>query len=163
MSKDQLVDRLLASQAGVDSWKLRNRYLSDDDFPKIGYAMGVLSEAPIFIDDSPGGNIMEIRAKARRLQMEHGLGLIIIDYLQLMSGKSRAGEANRVQEISEISRGLKGLARELNVPIIALSQLHVLLSIAMIRDRNFLTCVNQDRLSRRRYGHVFVQGRVLQS
>ncbi|MFA7253724.1 MAG: replicative DNA helicase [Patescibacteria group bacterium] len=122
MSQDQLVDRLLSSQAGVDSWKLRTGNLSDDDFPKIGYAMGVLSESPIFIDDSPGGNIMEIRAKARRLQMEHGLGLIIIDYLQLMSGRSKSSD-NRVQEISEISRGLKGLARELNVPIIALSQL----------------------------------------
>ncbi|HOX40673.1 MAG TPA: replicative DNA helicase [bacterium] len=123
MSKEQLIERLLASQSGVDSWKLRTGNLADDDFQKIGYAMGVLDEAPIFIDDSPGGNIMEIRAKARRLQMEHGLGLIIIDYLQLMSGRSRGGEANRVQEISEISRGLKGLARELNVPIIALSQL----------------------------------------
>lgn len=123
MSKDQLVDRLLSSQAGVDSWKLRTGNLSDDDFPKIGYAMGVLSEAPLFIDDSAGGNIMEIRAKSRRLQMEHGLGLIIVDYLQLMSGHSRSSEGNRVQEISEISRGLKGLARELDVPIIALSQL----------------------------------------
>ena len=123
MSKDQLVDRLLSSQAGVDSWKLRTGNLTDEDFPKIGYAMGVLSEAPIFIDDSAGGNIMEIRAKARRLQMEHGLGLIIIDYLQLMEGRSKGGDANRVQEISEISRSLKGLARELNVPIIALSQL----------------------------------------
>jgi len=123
MSKEQLVDRLLSSQAGVDSWKLRTGNLSDEDFPKIGYAMGVLSEAPVFIDDSAGGNIMEIRAKARRLQMEHGLGLIIIDYLQLMEGRSRSGDANRVQEISEISRGLKGLARELEVPIIALSQL----------------------------------------
>lgn len=123
MSKDQLVDRLLSSQAGVDSWKLRTGNLSDEDFPKIGYAMGVLSEAPLFIDDSAGGNIMEIRAKARRLQMEHGLGLIIIDYLQLMSGHSRNSEGNRVQEISEISRGLKGLARELDVPVIALSQL----------------------------------------
>lgn len=122
MSKEQLVDRLLSSQAGVDSWKLRTGNLSDEDFPKIGYAMGVLSEAPIFIDDSPGANVMEVRAKARRLQMEHGLGLIIIDYLQLMEGRSRGGD-NRVQEISEISRSLKGLARELNVPIIALSQL----------------------------------------
>lgn len=123
MSKDQLVDRLLSSQAGVDSWKLRTGNLSDDDFPKIGYAMGVLAEAPIFIDDSAGANVMEVRAKARRLQMEHGLGLIIIDYLQLMEGKARSSEGNRVQEISEISRSLKGLARELNVPIIALSQL----------------------------------------
>lgn len=123
MSKEQLIDRLLSSQAGVDSWKLRTGNLTDEDFPKIGYAMGVLSEAPIFIDDSAGGNIMEIRAKARRLQMEHGLGLIVIDYLQLMEGRSRSGESNRVQEISEISRSLKGLARELDVPIIALSQL----------------------------------------
>lgn len=123
MSKEQLIERLLSSQAGVDSWKLRTGNLNDDDFPKIGYAMGVLSEAPIFIDDSAGGNIMEIRAKARRLQMEHGLGLIIIDYLQLMEGRSKNNDGNRVQEISEISRSLKGLARELNVPIIALSQL----------------------------------------
>jgi len=123
MSKEQLIERLLSSQAGVDSWKLRTGNLSDDDFPKIGYAMGVLNDAPVFIDDSVGGNIMEIRAKARRLQMEHGLGLVIIDYLQLMSGRSHGNSDNRVQEISEISRGLKGLARELNVPIIALSQL----------------------------------------
>jgi len=123
MSKEQLIDRLLSSQAGVDSWKLRTGNLTDEDFPKIGYAMGVLSEAPIFIDDSAGGNIMEIRAKARRLQMEHGLGLIVIDYLQLMEGRSKSGDSNRVQEISEISRSLKGLSRELNIPIIALSQL----------------------------------------
>lgn len=123
MSKDQLIDRLLASQSGIDSWKLRTGNLSDEDFPKIGYAMGVLSEAPIYIDDSAGGNVMEIRAKARRLQMEHGLGLIVIDYLQLMEGHSRQSDGNRVQEISEISRSLKGLARELNIPIIALSQL----------------------------------------
>lgn len=123
MSKDQLVDRLLASQAGVDSWKLRTGNLSDEDFPKIGYAMGVLSESPIFIDDTPAANVMEIRAKARRLQMEHGLGLIIIDYLQLMEGRNSSGGDNRVQEISEISRSLKGLARELQVPVIALSQL----------------------------------------
>ncbi len=123
MSKEQLVDRLLASQAAVDSWKLRTGNLSEDDFHKIGPAMAYLSEAPIFIDDSPGCNIMEMRAKCRRLQMEHGLGMVIIDYLQLMEGKSRSGDTNRVQEISEISRGLKGLARELQVPIIALSQL----------------------------------------
>ena len=123
MSKEQLVDRLLSSQAGVDSWKLRTGNLTDEDFPRIGYAMGVLSEAPLFIDDTAGQNVMEIRAKARRLQMEHGLGLIIIDYLQLMEGRSKGGDPNRVQEISEISRSLKGLARELQVPVIALSQL----------------------------------------
>ncbi|OGD65362.1 replicative DNA helicase [Candidatus Berkelbacteria bacterium RIFOXYA2_FULL_43_10] len=123
MSKEQLVDRMLASQAGVDSWKLRTGNLSDEDFPKIGYAMGVLADAPLFIDDTTAANVMEIRAKARRLQLEHGLGLIIIDYLQLMEGRTQSGDFNRVQEISEISRSLKGLARELNVPVIALSQL----------------------------------------
>lgn len=122
-SKDQLVDRMLVSEAGVDSWKLRTGNLSDSDFPLIGQAMGVLSEAAIYIDDSPMLNIMEMRAKARRLQAEKGLGLIIIDYLQLMQGKSHSGDSNRVQEISEISRGLKAIARELNVPVIALSQL----------------------------------------
>ncbi len=120
MSKEQLVDRLLCSEAGVDSWKLRTGNLSDEDFPKIGHAMGVLSEAPLFIDDSASANVMEIRTKARRLQAEHGLGLIMVDYLQLMEGRY---SDSRVQEISEISRSLKALARELNIPVIALSQL----------------------------------------
>ncbi|RJO61460.1 replicative DNA helicase [candidate division WS5 bacterium] len=120
MSKEQLVDRLLASEAKVDSWKLRTGHLDDDDFPKIGRAMATLSEAPLFIDDSPLINVLEMRTKARRLQAEKGLGLIIIDYLQLMQGKN---PENRVQEISAISRELKGLARELSVPVIALSQL----------------------------------------
>jgi len=120
MSKEQLVDRLLCAEANVDSWKLRTGNLSDEDFPKIGHAMGVLSEAPIFIDDSANSNVMEIRTKARRLQAEHGLGLIVIDYLQLMEGRY---SDNRVQEISEISRSLKALARELEVPVMALSQL----------------------------------------
>lgn len=122
-SKEQLADRMICSQAGIDAWKLRTGKLSEDDFPKIGYAMGVLSEAPIFIDDQPFSNIMEIRAKARRLQMENDIKLIIIDYLQLMQGSRSSGDVNRVQEISEISRGLKALAREINVPVIALSQL----------------------------------------
>lgn len=122
MSQEQLVDRLLSSEAGVDSWKLRTGNLEDSDFAKIGEAMGALSEAPIFIDDTPMMNVMDMRTKARRIQSEHGLGLIIVDYLQLMSGRGNYGE-NRVQEVSEISRGLKGLARELNVPVIALSQL----------------------------------------
>jgi len=122
-SKDQLVDRMLCSQAGIDAWKLRTGNLDENDFPKIGYAMGILSEAPIFIDDSPMLNVMEIRTKARRLQSEHGLGLIVIDYLQLMQGRKSNYDSNRVQEISDISRSLKGLARELNVPVVALSQL----------------------------------------
>ena len=125
MSKDQMVDRLLCAEANVDLWKMRSGRLSDrpedDDFPRIGHAMGVLSEAPIFIDDGSNNNIMQIRTKSRRLQMEHGLGLIVIDYLQLM--ESRGNIENRVQEVAEITRGLKGIARELNVPVLALSQL----------------------------------------
>ncbi|NTU69866.1 replicative DNA helicase [bacterium] len=122
MSKEQLVDRLLCSEAKIDAWKLKKGMLTDEDFPKIGYAMGVLSEAPIYIDDSVNSNVMDIRTKARRLQSENGLGMIVIDYLQLMEGRSNS-QGNRVQEISEISRALKGLARELNVPVLALSQL----------------------------------------
>jgi len=127
MSSDQLVDRMIAAQAGVDLWRLRTGKLSSEgsnnDFERISDAMGVLSEAPIFIDDSGSLNIMEMRTMARRLQAEHNLGLIIVDYLQLMEGRSNRQSDNRVQEISEISRGLKQLARELNIPIMALSQL----------------------------------------
>lgn len=125
MSKDQIVDRLLCAQAMVDGWKLRTGNLNEDDFPAIGMAMGALAEAPIFIDDSPMLTPIEIRTRARRLKAEHNLGLIIIDYLQLIAG-SRAGsnEFNRVQEVSDISRSLKALARELDVPVIALSQLN---------------------------------------
>ncbi len=120
MSKDQLVDRLLSSQSDVDLWKIRTGNLTEDDFQKIGDGMGALAEAPIFIDDAAGGNIMEIRTKARRLHSEQKLGLVVVDYLQLMAGRNTD---NRVQEVSEISRSLKVLARELNVPVIALSQL----------------------------------------
>lgn len=123
MSKDQLVDSLMVMEAGIDSWRLRTGNLKEDDFSKLNYAMGILSEAPIYIDDSPIMTVMDIRAKARRLQAEFGLGLLIIDYLQLMEGRSRGNDNNRVQEVSDISRGLKALARELNVPVIALSQL----------------------------------------
>lgn len=124
MSKEQLVDRLLSMESGVDAWALRTGNLSDSDFEKIGQAMGTLSEAPIFIDDTPGITVSDLRTKARREAHQRPLGLIIVDYLQLMSGGSRyASEGNRVQEISEISRGLKGIARELNVPLVALSQL----------------------------------------
>ncbi|HSX36292.1 MAG TPA: replicative DNA helicase [Patescibacteria group bacterium] len=124
MSKEQLVDRLLSMESGVDAWALRTGNLTDQDFEKIGQAMGALSEAQIYFDDSPGITVSELRTKARRQAHQHGLGLIIIDYLQLMSGGGRFGSTdNRVQEISEISRGLKSIARELNVPVIALSQL----------------------------------------
>lgn len=120
MSKDQLVDRLLASQSGVDFWKIRTGNLNEEDFEKLNYGMGSLAEAPIFIDDAAGSNIMEVRTKARRLKAEHNIGLIVVDYLQLMTGRNTD---NRVQEVSEISRSLKILARELNVPVVALSQL----------------------------------------
>lgn len=127
MSKEQLVDRLLCAEAGVDLWKMRTGHLAereeDDDFARIGNAMAQLAEAPLFIDDSPMATIMDIRTKARRLKMEHGLGLIVLDYLQLISGTSRKSAENRVQEISEITRALKAIARELNVPLLALSQL----------------------------------------
>lgn len=124
MSKEQLVDRMLAAEAGVNAWNLRTGNLTDSDFEKIGQAMGTLSEAQIFIDDSPGITVSEMRTKARREAHQRPLGLIIVDYLQLMSGGSKfGGGENRVQEISEISRGLKGIARELKVPVIALSQL----------------------------------------
>lgn len=123
MSKEQIIDRLLCLRGSVDSWKLRTGNLEDEDFGKLNYAMGVLSEAPIYIDDSPIINVMEIRTKARRLKADHGLGLIIIDYLQLLQGTTGKNSDNRVQEVSEISRNLKGLARELDVPVLALSQL----------------------------------------
>ncbi len=126
MSKEQLVDRMICAQANVSLWKMRTGNLSDkeddNDFAKIGEAMGKLAEAPIYIDDSGTLSIMGIRTKARRLQMEKGLGLIVIDYLQLMEGRGKYGD-NRVQEIAEISRGLKSIARELNIPILALAQL----------------------------------------
>tara|TARA_Y100000310_G_scaffold344932_1_gene460595 strand:- start:5816 stop:7204 length:1389 start_codon:yes stop_codon:yes gene_type:complete len=125
MSKDQVLDRLLAAQAGVDLWRLRTGKLSsqgeDNDFARIQEAMGVLSEAPIFIEDSAAQNVLKMRAMARRLQANHGLGLLIIDYLQLI--EPRNAQANIVQQVSEISRSLKGLARELNIPVLALSQL----------------------------------------
>ncbi|MDD4351674.1 MAG: replicative DNA helicase [Candidatus Gracilibacteria bacterium] len=123
MSKDQLVERLFCSLLGVDSWKLRTGKLDDEDFSNIGKVMDELANMNLFIDDAPGASVVEIRTKARRLQMEQGLDLLILDYLQLMSGRNNYGNANRVQEISEISRSLKLLARELKVPIIALSQL----------------------------------------
>lgn len=122
MSKEQLVDRMLSDASGVDSWNIRTGKLSDDDFEKLSHAMGEMAEAPIYIDDTPGVTVLEMRTKARREAHNHPLGLIIVDYLQLMQGSGRS-DGNRVQEVSEISRGLKLIARELNVPVIALSQL----------------------------------------
>ena len=122
MSKEQLVDRMLADASGVDAWNIRTGNLSDSDFEKLSHAMGEMAEAPIFIDDTPGVTVLEMRTKARREAHNNPIGLIIIDYLQLMQGSGRS-DGNRVQEVSEISRGLKLIARELNVPVIALSQL----------------------------------------
>ena len=120
MSKEQLTDRMIAAAMEIDSWKLAKWELEDNEFAKIWEAMEKLSDANIYIDDTAGGNLVELKSKCRRLKMESGLDLVVIDYLQLMSN---GNSLNRVQEISEISRWIKSLARELNVPIIALSQL----------------------------------------
>lgn len=121
MSKEELVDRLLVAQADVDAWRLKTGKLSEDDFTKISEAMGQLADAPLFIDDTPGLSILEMRSKARRLQLEQKIGLFIIDYLQLVN-PGRAYES-RVQEVSIVSQALKNLARELKVPVLAASQL----------------------------------------
>lgn len=120
MSQEELVDRLLVAQADIDAWKLKTGRLNENDFDKLSHAMGELAEAPLYIDDTPGLSLAEIRTKARRLQLEHGLKLLVVDYLQLIHGRNLE---NRVQEVSEISQGLKNLARELKIPILAVSQL----------------------------------------
>jgi len=122
MAKEQIAMRMLASSAKVDSQRIRKGFLGETDWPKLTTAAGSLSEAPLFIDDTAAITVLEMKAKARRLKAEHGLGLVIIDYLQLMRSGSR--KDSREQEISEISRSLKALAKELNVPVIALSQLN---------------------------------------
>jgi replicative DNA helicase len=121
MSKEQLVNRMLCCEAMVDAQKMRTGQLEDSDWQKVAKALGPISDAPIYIDDTPGVTAMEIRAKCRRLKLEKNLGLVIIDYLQLMQGRGK--NESRQQEISEISRSLKILAKEINVPVIALSQL----------------------------------------
>jgi replicative DNA helicase len=121
MSKEQIALRLLCSQSEVPLHKVRTGYLGNEDWPRLTTGAGLLQKAPIVIDDSPALSVLEIRAKCRRLKSESKLGLVVIDYLQLMRSSTPA--ENRVQEISQISRGLKGLAKELNVPIVALSQL----------------------------------------
>lgn len=120
MSREELVDRMLVAQADIDAWKLKTGRLDQQDFLKISDAMGVLAEAHIFIDDTPGLSIYEMRTKARRLMMEHEIDMLIVDYLQLASGRTKD---NRVQEVAEISQGLKNVARELKIPVLALSQL----------------------------------------
>jgi len=120
MSKEELVDRLLVSQADIDAWKLKTGRLNQQDFLKISDAMGVLAEANLFIDDTPGLSIFEMRTRARRLMSENAIDILVVDYLQLAQGRTKD---NRVQEVSEISQGLKNIARELRIPILALSQL----------------------------------------
>ena len=121
MSKESLVQRMLTSEARIDAQDLRRARLRDDDFPRLARAAGILSSAPIYIDDQPGITLLEMRSKSRRLKSEAGLDMIIVDYLQLIAGPP--GGENRQQEISQISRGLKALAKELSVPVLALSQL----------------------------------------
>src|SRR3989344_6247687 len=121
MSKEELMDRLLVAQADIDAWKLKTGHLDEDEFTKLSDAMGELYETPIYIDDTPGMTILEMRTKARSLQAEHGLKLIVVDYLQLARGSKSYD--NRVQEVGEISQGLKNLARELKVPVLAVAQL----------------------------------------
>ena len=123
MSKDQLVTRILASEAMVDSNKIRTGKLDEDDWEKIANTIGPLSESEIYIDDTPGISVMEIRTKCRKLKMEKNIGLVVIDYLQLIQGSNKRASGSREQEIAEISRSLKIMAKELNVPVIALSQL----------------------------------------
>jgi replicative DNA helicase len=121
MSKEELVDRLLVGEADIDAWRLKTGNLKEQDFAKISDAMGKLAEAPIFIDDTPGMNLLEMRTKARRLQIENGVKLIVVDYMQLAVSNRR--HESRVQEVSEISQSMKNLARELKIPILCLSQL----------------------------------------
>ncbi len=121
MSKEELVDRMLVAQADVDAWRLKTGKLSEDDFTKLSEAMGQLADAPIFIDDTPGISLTEMRSKARRLQLEHNVGIIMVDYLQLVDPGRRYD--NRVQEVSVVSQSLKNLARELSLPVLSASQL----------------------------------------
>lgn len=120
MSREELVDRLLVAQSDVDAWKLKTGNLDDEDFDRLQEAMGILADAPLFIDDTPAANILEMRTKARRLQVEHGLSFLVVDYLQLIHARNLE---NRVQEVSEISQALKNLARELKIPVLACSQM----------------------------------------
>jgi len=121
MSKGSLVQRMITSEARIDAQRIRKGMLRDDDFPRLARAAGILSSAPVWIDDTPGMTLLEMRSKARRLKADSDIGMVVVDYLQLMSGPTNS--ESRQQEVSQISRGLKALAKELNVPVIALSQL----------------------------------------
>ena len=122
MAKNEIVDRIISTTSNVDSWRIRTGNISNDDFAKIGDALGEMGEIPLYLDDTSSMTILELRNKARRAHHDHNIGLIIVDYLQLITGSDRYA-GNRVQEVTEISRGLKILARELEIPVIALAQL----------------------------------------
>ena len=122
MAANEIVDRMISDVSGIDNWSIRTGNISDDDFAKIGDALGEMGETPVYIDDSSTMTVLELRNKARRVKHDHDIGLIVVDYLQLITGSDRY-KGNRVQEVTEISRGLKQLARELEVPVIALAQL----------------------------------------
>ena len=148
MSADQLATRILAEQSGISSEALRMGKISRDDFRELSRASRELQELPLFIDDTPALTIAALRTRARRLQRKHGIGLIVVDYLQLLQGSGRGSNDNRVNEISEISRGLKTLAKELQVPVIALSQLAARSNSARTSVRSYPTFANQARSSR---------------
>ena len=122
MACSEIVDRMVSDVSGVDNWKIRTGNLSEDDFGKIGDALGDMGSVPLYLDDTSSMNILELRNKARRAAHDHDIGMIIVDYLQLLQGSDRYA-GNRVQEVTEISRGLKTLARELEIPVVALAQL----------------------------------------
>ena len=122
MAANEIVDRMISDIADVDNWRMRTGNLSDEEFSRIGDALGEIDELPIYIDDTSSMTIAELRNKARRAMHDHGIGVVIVDYLQLMAGSDRYA-GNRVQEVTEISRGLKILARELEIPVVALAQL----------------------------------------
>lgn len=146
MSKEQLMNRLLSMESKVDSQSMRNGNLKDEDWGKLIESAGVIGDSNLMIDDTPGISIRELRSKCRKFKLESGLDIIMIDYLQLMSGSGKSD--SRQQEISDISRSLKAIARELNVPVVALSQLSRALSHVRITVRCFRTCVSRVRLNR---------------
>ena len=154
MSKEQLVNRLFSLESYVDAQLLRTGNLKDSDWEKLIEGAGTIGRSNLIIDDTPGISISEMRSKCRKYKMEHNLELIIIDYLQLMSGSVGGRNESRQQEISDISRSLKALARELSVPVIALSQLSRAVEQRQITDRCFLICVSPEQSSRMRRGYV---------
>ena len=148
MSKEQLVNRMLSMESNVDAQKLRTGSLTDSDWDAVVEGVGIIGNAKLVIDDTPGISISELRSKCRKMKLEHGLSIVIIDYLQLMSGSGKGGNDNRQQEISEISRSLKALAREMHAPVVALSQLSRAARPVRTTAPCFRTCVSREPSSR---------------